>query len=108
MSHTVKIAGREIALSWNQETAKRFGYRLSCIGGHPTQRELTTNATAGAALCKLVWALLPSSELGKYATPEDLFVAIDQDSESEGIAKAILSIYAEMNPTEQKKTSSKK
>jgi len=108
MAHEVTIGGRQILISWNQETSKRFNFRLSSIGGHPTQRELTTRATCDAAVCKLLWALLPASEIGRYATPEDLFVAIDQESESEAIAKAILGIYADMTPTPQKKMTSAK
>lgn len=107
MSHTVKIGGREILIAWNQETAKRYNFRLSTIGGHPTSRELTTPATASAAVCKILWALLPSSEIGRYATPEDLFVAID-DSEGDAIAEAIVGVYADMAPTPQKKMTSTK
>jgi len=108
MSHAVKIAGRDVVISWNQETAKRYNYRLSCIGGPPSMRELKTPATASAAVCKLLWALLPASEIGRYASPEDLFVAIDQETESEGISKAILGVFADMNPSAEKKTTSKK
>ena len=108
MSQAVKIGGREILIHWNQESAKRFNYRLSTIGGHPTKRELTTPATASAAVCKILWALLPASEIGRYATPEDLFVDIDDENEGEAISKAIIGIYDEMSPTEQKKTSSTK
>ena len=108
MSHNVKIGGREVVISWNQETAKRYNFRLSSIGGHPTKRELTTPATSSAAVCKLLWALLPSSEIGRYATPEDLFVAIDQDTESEAISLAIIGVFADMNPTEEKKSTLRK
>jgi len=108
MGHAVKIGGREIVISWNQETAKRYNFRLSCIGGHPSKRELTTPALASAAVCKLLWALLPASEIGRFATPEDLFVAIDQDTESEDISKAIIGVFADMNPAKEKKTTSQK
>jgi hypothetical protein len=108
MSHLVKIGGREVVISWNQETAKRYNFRLSCIGGHPTKRELTTPALASAAVCKLLWALLPASEIGRYATPEDLFVDIDQDTESEAISLAIIGVFADMAPTKEKKTTSQK
>ena len=107
MAHIVKIDGREVAISWNRETAKRYNFRLSSIGGHPTQRELTTPATSSAAVCKILWALLPASEIGRYATPEDLFVAID-DEDGGMIATAIVGIYADMAPTKEKKTTIKK
>jgi len=108
MAHEITIGGRAILLSWNQEIAKRFNFRLSSIGGHPTQREVTTIATSSAAVCKILWALLPAAEIGRYATPEDLFVAIDQETESEAIAKAILGVYGEMSPTPEKKSTTKK
>jgi hypothetical protein len=108
MAHEITIGGRAVSLAWTNEAAKRFSFRLSSIGGHPTQREITTPATASAAVCKILWALLPAAEFVRYATPEDLFVAIDQESESEVIAKAILGVYADMNPTPEKKTSTVK
>lgn len=108
MSHVCKIAGREVALSWNQETKKRYDFRLSSIGGRPTDRQLKSKATSSAAVCKLLWALLPKSESWRYESPEDLYVAIDEDTESEGISKAILGVFADMNPSAEKKTTSKK
>jgi len=108
MSHETIIGGRNVSLTWSQEIAKRFRFRLSAIGGHPTTRELTSPATADAAVCKLLWAMLPTQEIGRYPTPEDLFVAIDQDSESESIGIAIRGVYADMEPTPEKKTTTKK
>lgn len=108
MSHETTIGGRKVELAWTQEVAKRFRFRLSSIGGHPTQRELTNRATADAAVCKILWALLPSSELGRFPTPEDLFVAIDQETESESISRAIHAVYDDMNPTPEKKRTSRK
>jgi hypothetical protein len=108
MSHETTIGGQKVELAWTQEVAKRFRFRLSSIGGHPTQRELTNRATADAAVCKILWALLPASELGRYATPEDLFVAIDQETESESISKAIHAVYNDMTPPPEKKRTLKK
>jgi hypothetical protein len=104
MEIPVKIGGREIALKWTQETAKRFHYRLSQIGGHPTQRELTGARTRDAAACKLLWAFLPLAELGSYPTPEDLYVAIDQETEGLELGKALAEMYAEMVPDAEKKS----
>jgi len=104
MAQEITIGGRKVAIVWNRETEKRFQFRLSTIGGHPTQRELTTPATSSSAVCKVLWALLPASEIARFATPEDLFVEIDQESESEVIASAIIAIYAEMATSKQKKT----
>jgi hypothetical protein len=108
MIHKCTIGGREVSLQWTVEIAKRFQYRLATLGGHPTQRDLTSPATANAAVTKILWAMLPASEIGRYPTPEDLFVAIDQESESVSISKAIQSVYADMEPTAEKKSTSKK
>ena len=105
MEHQVKIGGRGITLRWTQETAKRFDYRLGQIGGHPTQRELTGAKTRDAAACKLLWALLPPAELAAYPTPEDLFVAIDQETEGAELGKALAGVYQEMVADAEKKRS---
>lgn len=108
MEFPVIIGGRKIALKWTQETAKRFHFRLQTIGGHPTSRELTGARTRDAAACKLLWAFLPPAEIGNYPTPEDLFVAIDQETEGLELGQALAAIYAEMNPSAEKKSTSKK
>ena len=108
MAHEAKIAGRKVSLEWTQEAAKRFRFRLSSSGGHPSQRELTSAKSADAAVCKLLWAMLPPQEVARHATPEDLFVAIDQDTESEALAQAIHGVYADMDTTPEKKTIKRK
>jgi len=108
MKREITIGGRRSFLEWTHETAKRFRFRLSSIGGHPSQIELTSPTTADAAVCKLLWAMLPSQDVVRYATPEDLFVAIDQDKESEIISEAIIGVYADMEPTPEKKRTTKK
>lgn len=105
MEYPVTIGGRKLSLKWTQETAKRFHFRLGQIGGHPTQRELTGSRTRDAAACKLLWAFLPPAELANYPTPEDLFVAIDQETEGEELGKALGAIYQEMIPDAEKKSS---
>jgi hypothetical protein len=52
--------------------------------------------------------MLPAQELGRYPTPEDLFVAIDQETESESIGIAIRGVYADMEPTPEKKRTTRK
>lgn len=108
MAHVVKIGGREVVLTWSQEVAKRFAFRLAAIGGMPKQKELTSGATAGAAVAKIVWALLPKQDFVRYETPEDLFVDIDDDTEGLGIANAIAAIFSEMAPDPEKKRTSTK
>jgi hypothetical protein len=108
MSHLVKIGGREITLDWSQEVAKRFNYRLAAIGGMPKQKELTTPITAGAAIAKIVWALLPKADFARYETPEDLFVDLDHDTEGLIVAEAVAAIFSEMAPDAEKKRTSTK
>jgi len=106
MTHTVTIAGQPVQLTWTNETEKRFRYRLGTIGGHPTQAQFRNHATSPAAFCKVLWALLPAAILPTYPTPEDLFVAIDHESEGESIATALVAIYADMAPDPEKKSTS--
>jgi hypothetical protein len=104
MEYPVKIGGREIALKWTQETAKRFHIRIQLIGGHPTSRELTSARTGDAAAFKLLWAFLPPEEQANYPTVEELFVAHDPDTEGAALGKALAAIYAEIKPTAEKKS----
>jgi hypothetical protein len=108
MSQSITINGRAVELTWNNETKKRFAFRLQSIGGHPSNKLLSRAATAPAAYAKILWALLPKDAIGDYDTPEDLFVAIDQDNEGSDIAKAIAAIYGEMAPTDEKKSTGAK
>jgi len=105
MIHPVTIGGKEVSFVWNQEIARRYRYRLGTIGGHPTQKELRSPATGTVAITKLLWALLPSSLIKDYPTPEDLFCDIEKDSWP-SIHKALVAIYAEMNPDVEKKSTS--
>jgi hypothetical protein len=108
MKFPVVIGGRTVELGWDMETAKRFTYRLKSIGGHPTQRELIGKQTQDVAFTKILWALLPSAHLCNWPSPEDLFVAIDQDTEAKAIAEAVVAIYAEMSPPAEKKSTLRK
>jgi hypothetical protein len=106
----ISISGRKVGISWTNEIARRFRYRLGLIGGHPSRKELTNPATAEAAFTRILWALLPTDEHAKFPTPEDLFVALDSDSEedAQAIFEAVTAIYAEMEPSAEKKTSGKR
>lgn len=108
MPHEIKIGGRKVVLDWNNGIAKRFAYRLQSIGGSPTGRELTGAKTRDAATCKVLWSLLPASVLPDYPNPEELFVSIDQESEAEAIAAALVAIMGEMSATTAQKKTLKK
>lgn len=104
-SHNCKIAGRSVDLAWTQETAKRYAFRMGEIGGEPTSKQLTSPRTVATALHKVLWALLPPAEFARYATPEDLFVAVDHDNEATGIFSAINSVYQDRFADTEKKSS---
>jgi hypothetical protein len=106
MAHVVKIGGQEITLSWSQEVAKRFYFRLAALGGMPRPKEFTNPASAAAAVTKVLWALLPRADFARYESPEDLFVDIS-DEESPAVAEAVAAIFSDMAPDAEKKRSSK-
>lgn len=103
MSHEVIIDGRKVALEWTQETARRFEFRIGDVGGEPTGKQLSSARTAQTAIFKILWALLPTGEFARHATPEDLFVITDND-EAPAIFAAISAIYQERFPSAEKKT----
>lgn len=103
MIRNLSIGGREIPFVWNNEVARRYQFRLGTIGGPPSQRELRNGKTAEAAICKLLWALLPAQELATYPTPEDLFCDME-DSDPEKVSATLVGIFADMNPTAEKKS----
>ena len=108
MASIVKIAGREVEIAWTQESAKRYAFRMGDIGGEPTPQQLSNAKTVTSALFKVLWGLLPPNEFAKYPDPESLFVAVDHDSEAEGIFEAIKDVYAERFPEPEKKRTLKK
>lgn len=106
MGHPINIAGRSIDIVWNQESAKRFAFRMGEIGGEPTSRQLSNVKTVTTALFKVLWALLPAAELVNYPDPEALFVAVNHDTEAEGIFATIAAIYQERFISPEKKSTS--
>lgn len=106
MAHIIRIGGREVALEWTQETAKRYAYRMGELGGEPTGKQLTNPKTVTTALFKVLWALLPAGEFSRHPDPESLFVAVDHETEGEAIFAAIAAIYADRSPTTEKKSTS--
>ena len=108
MEFKCHVAGREVALVWNQEAAKRYAYRMGELGGEPTGKQLTNPRSVTTALFKVLWALLPPVEFSRYADPEALYVAVDHETEAEAIFKAIDGIYSERFPNAEKKSTSMK
>jgi hypothetical protein len=108
MIHKVTIAGRELSLEWSQETAKRYSFRMGEVGGEPTVKQLSNPRTVTTALFKVLWGLLPPMEFTRYATPEELFVAVDHENEGEAIYEAIKGIFEDRFVSPEKKSTSKK
>jgi hypothetical protein len=104
MNHACTIAGREVTLAWNQETAKRFAFRMGEIGGEPTGKQLSNPATVQTALFKVLWGLLPPGEFARYPDPESLFVAVDHEAEGPAIYQAIKGVYEDRMPDAEKKS----
>lgn len=106
MSDTVIIGGEEVALAWDQQTARAYPYRASKIGGAPSPRDLANPKRATAAITDLLWLLLPPAAAAKYRTPEELFSAIDHESHAPAIHAAVVSIIGQMVTSDEKKMSS--
>lgn len=106
-TYPVIIGGEEIALAWDQQTARSYAYRASKIGGAPSFADLKNPKRAVAAITDLLWLFLPPSAQAKYRTPEDLFVAIDHESHAPAIHAAVIGIVGDMLTDDQKKRSSK-
>ena len=103
MPHELTIAGRKVSLEWNRKASKSFAFRLSEIGFEITPKSFS-GVKAAAAFCKCLWALLPDAEFARYDTPEKLFIEIDHETESPAIFTAISAIFAEMNASDEKKS----
>lgn len=108
ITHPVIIAGREVELGWNVETARRFAYRMGEIGGEPTSKQLTNPRTVTTALFKVLWALLPPAMLTHWPDPETLFASVDHETEGEAIYGTLKEIYNDRFPDTEKKSTSRK
>jgi hypothetical protein len=106
MGHILNIAGQPVTLEWTQDIARRLPYRISLIGGFPTERELSYSRTATAAITKLIWLFLPPLVHSRYSTPEELFLDLNHREEASQIHAAVSGICADMVADEEKKTSS--
>ena len=107
MSATVKIDGKEIALRWDQSTARQVRFRQSALGESVIRilQDIQKPAKAEAAMAKLLWLLFP--DVSQYPTPESLWLAI-ADEDMVDVGKAVVSVLDQSSPSDQKKTSSKK
>lgn len=108
MNRPVIIAGQEVSLTWDLQTARRFEFRMGEIGGEPTAKQFLNPRTAATAIFKALWALLPPGLLASYPDPETLYAAVDHEAEAVGIFQAIGGIYQERFPDTEKKSTSRK
>jgi hypothetical protein len=106
MIHKAMIGGKEVELAWTQDIANRFPFRCSKIGVDPSQlfKEFSMPRKAAAAFTSFLWLILPPNAHGLYQSPEDLFVAIDHESEAASIHAAVLGVIADMSPDAEKKS----
>lgn len=109
MIHTVHIQGTAVPLEWTQAASRAFGFRASKIGADPLTlyRDIKNPLKAEYAVTAFLWMLLPDEQYRKYALPEDLCPAIDPEQAPE-ILRAVLGVIADMSPTAEKKSTSKK
>ena len=106
MIHQITIGGSPVELEWTQASARAFHFRLSEIG-FSISGAAFKGARAASSFCKCLWALLPADVFREYPTPEELFVAIDHETEAAAIYGAVSAIFAEMAPSDEKKSTSK-
>jgi len=107
MPHVLPIGERSVEITWNRETALRYGFRASDIGGAPSIAKLRNPKTAAAAVTKLLWCCLPPSEIVTLATPEDLYTALDHEKHAAQIHAVVVGIVGDMFPSDEKKSTSK-
>lgn len=108
MSYPVKIGGESVEIGWTQDVAKRYDFRASKIGGAPASRDFTNPKKAAWAVTSFLWLILPPAAHNLYASPEDLFVAIDHETEFAAIGAALAGIMSDMAPDAEKKSTGKK
>lgn len=108
MTHPVKIGGEAVEIGWTQDVAKRYLFRSSKIGGAPSSEDFTNPKKAAAAVTSFLWLVLPPAVHDRYPTPEDLFVAIDHETEFAAVGAALAGIMSDMNPGAEKKSTGKK
>lgn len=108
MKHLLKIGGREFAIEWTQELARRYPFRASKIGGAPAIRDFTNPKKAAAAVTTFLWLLLPAAAHELFPSPEELYVGIDHETEAEAIHEAVFGVIRDMQPAAEKKRSSRK
>jgi hypothetical protein len=104
--HTVSISGREVAIAWNQGTARRFGFRVAKHAVRLDTRALFDPLRASAAYVEMLWLLLPPEEHDRHRSAEDLATAIDLETQAPAITASVLACLAEMLVGDEKKTSS--
>ncbi len=106
MSYQITIAGRKTSIAWDQGTMRRYLFRLGVIGGEPTAKQLTNPKTVTTAIFKILWCLLPPDIHREFESPEDLFAAVDHETEGPAIYAAVKAIFEDRAGITQKKTSS--
>lgn len=110
MTHKITIGGNQVELAWTQEIASRYAFRVSKIGGAPSISDFRNPKKASAAVVTVLWLVLPPAIHQQYATPEDLYIAInfDDSDEVKSIFDGVLAVIGDMDVSDEKKSTSKK
>ena len=102
---SVTIGGKEVQLAWTQDVARRLAFRASRIGGGPSFADFRNQKKAAAAITTFLWLILPVEVHAKFSTPEDLFLAIDHETEAAAIHAACIAVIGSMQlSADEKKT----
>lgn len=108
MIHEVVIGGRKVTLEWTQDIASRYRFRESRIGGVPSIADFRNPRKAKAAIISFLWLVLPPDVHQLFSNPEELAIAINEETEAEAIFAAVVGIIGDMVVTDEKKSTSKK
>lgn len=108
MTYPVKIGGETVEIGWTQDVAKRYLFRASKIGGAPASRDFSNPKKAASAVTCFLWLVLPPAVHERYPTPEELFVAIDHETEFAAVGAALAGVMSDMAPDDEKKSTGKK
>jgi len=101
------IAGREVEFMWNQGAARRMDYRASKHGITWRPRDFFDNEKIVAAVMDAAWLLLPTDVFALYPSPEDMFAAMDHETEAQTLSEAVVECANQWIADAEKKSNSR-
>ena len=99
----ITIGGETVHLAWTQDVARRLAFRASKIGGGPSFADFRNRKKAAAAITSFLWLILPADVHARFTTPEELFLAIDHETEATAIHTAIMAVIGSMKLADDEK-----